>query len=157
MMAPPYQARSPSNLRGVIAIRERWLQCLKGSLNINLVMVKEGRAVAYRKYLSPCDGDKYLSAEASAKSWRLAFWSQNAPIMPWDFRRGVRARQATPLNFPQLQQNTASNCDRSYPDVCIPPAPPDLDCGDIPHRRFRVIGNDPHRFDGDRDGIGCER
>lgn len=49
-----------------------------------------------------------------------------------------------------------ANCDPSYPDVCIPPPPPDLDCGDISYRRFRVIGNDPHRFDGDNDGIGCE-
>lgn len=47
-------------------------------------------------------------------------------------------------------------CDPSYPSVCIPPPPPDLDCRDIPHRRFRVIGRDPHRFDGDHDGIGCE-
>ncbi len=49
-----------------------------------------------------------------------------------------------------------ANCDPSYPDVCIPSPPPDLDCGDIPYRRFRVVGADPHRFDGDRDGIGCE-
>lgn len=48
------------------------------------------------------------------------------------------------------------NCDRSYPDVCIPPAPPDLDCKDIPYRNFRVLQPDPHRFDGDHDGIGCE-
>jgi hypothetical protein len=50
----------------------------------------------------------------------------------------------------------ASNCHPSYPTVCIPPPPPDLDCGDIPYRRFRVVGSDPHRFDGDNDGIGCE-
>lgn len=48
------------------------------------------------------------------------------------------------------------NCHSSYPDVCIPPPPPDLDCGDITHRRFTVVGSDPHRFDGDNDGIGCE-
>ncbi|MEQ1502743.1 MAG: hypothetical protein ABMB14_10965 [Myxococcota bacterium] len=47
-------------------------------------------------------------------------------------------------------------CDPSYPDVCIPSPPPDLDCADITDRRFRVVGADPHRFDGDRDGIGCE-
>jgi micrococcal nuclease len=47
-------------------------------------------------------------------------------------------------------------CHASYPDVCIPPPPPDLDCPDIPFRRFRVVGSDPHRFDRDRDGIGCE-
>lgn len=49
-----------------------------------------------------------------------------------------------------------SSCDASYPDVCIAPAPPDLDCGDIEYRNFRVTGNDPHRFDGDKDGVGCE-
>jgi micrococcal nuclease len=53
-----------------------------------------------------------------------------------------------------------SNCDPSYPDVCIPSPPPDLDCGEIPYRRFRVIytvpNPDPHRFDRDHDGIGCE-
>ncbi len=47
-------------------------------------------------------------------------------------------------------------CDPSYPDVCIPPPPPDLDCSDIPHRRFRVLPPDPHHFDRDRDGVGCE-
>jgi micrococcal nuclease len=40
--------------------------------------------------------------------------------------------------------------------VDIPPPPPDLDCGEIPYRRFRVLRPDPHRFDGDKDGIGCE-
>ena len=47
-------------------------------------------------------------------------------------------------------------CDPSYPDVCIPPPPPDLDCSDIPYRNFRVIGRDPHHFDGNHNGIGCE-
>ena len=49
-----------------------------------------------------------------------------------------------------------SNCHSSYPDVCIPPPPPDLNCGDIPYKRFRVVGSDPHGFDGDNDGVGCE-
>ena len=48
------------------------------------------------------------------------------------------------------------DCDPSYPDVCIPPPPPDLDCVDIPYRNFRVLPPDPHNFDGDHDGIGCE-
>ena len=47
-------------------------------------------------------------------------------------------------------------CDASYPDVCIPPPPPDLECGDVRYRNFRVVGRDPHRFDGNRDGRGCE-
>jgi micrococcal nuclease len=50
----------------------------------------------------------------------------------------------------------ASSCDPSYPGVCIPSPPPDLDCGDISYRRFDVRGSDPHGFDGDNDGVGCE-
>jgi micrococcal nuclease len=51
---------------------------------------------------------------------------------------------------------SASSCDPSYPMVCIPPPPPDLDCGDISFRNLTVLQPDPHRFDGDKDGIGCE-
>jgi hypothetical protein len=51
---------------------------------------------------------------------------------------------------------TTQACDPSYPDVCIPPPPPDLDCSDIPYRNFRVLPPDPHHFDTDGDGIGCE-
>lgn len=47
-------------------------------------------------------------------------------------------------------------CDPSYPTVCIPSPPPDLDCGEITFRRFTVKPPDPHRFDSDGDGIGCE-
>jgi hypothetical protein len=47
-------------------------------------------------------------------------------------------------------------CDPSYPGQCIPPAPPDLNCSDIAARNFPVIGADPHNFDTDNDGIGCE-
>ena len=50
----------------------------------------------------------------------------------------------------------AAHCDPSYPGVCIPPPPPDLDCGDVSVRLFRVVGADAHRFDVDGDGLGCE-
>jgi len=47
------------------------------------------------------------------------------------------------------------NCHPAYPTVCIPAPPPDLDCQDIPFRNFTVLPPDPHRFDGDGDGVGC--
>jgi len=49
-----------------------------------------------------------------------------------------------------------SNCDRAYPDVCIPSPPPDLNCKDVSYRNFKVLQPDPHRFDRDKDGVGCE-
>jgi len=48
------------------------------------------------------------------------------------------------------------DCDSSYPDVCIASPPPDLDCGDISDKKFTVLSPDPHGFDRDGDGIGCE-
>lgn len=50
----------------------------------------------------------------------------------------------------------SGGCDPAYPTVCIPPFPPDLNCGDIPFRRFTVLAPDPHNFDRDGDGVGCE-
>lgn len=51
---------------------------------------------------------------------------------------------------------SAARCDPAYPTVCIPPAPPDLDCPEIQYRDFVVYPPDPHHFDGDKDGVGCE-
>jgi micrococcal nuclease len=49
-----------------------------------------------------------------------------------------------------------ANCDPSYPSVCIPLYPPDLNCGDVSDKRFEVLPPDPHGFDNDGDGVGCE-
>lgn len=73
---------------------------------------------------------------------------------------GLGLWSVAPTTMPVTEKSNSidiSNCDPSYPDVCIAPPPPDLDCGDISYRRFRVTGSDPHNFDGrDKDGIGCE-
>ena len=61
-------------------------------------------------------------------------------------RLEVRAAPAVP----------AQQCDPCYPDVCIPSVSYDLDCPEVPFCQFRVTC-DPHRFDGDHDGLGCEK
>lgn len=48
------------------------------------------------------------------------------------------------------------HCHPSYPTLCLPGSP-DLDCADIPQKNFPVEPPDPHRLDGDGDGVGCER
>jgi hypothetical protein len=47
-------------------------------------------------------------------------------------------------------------CDPSYPTVCLSPGAPDLNCRDIGFANFPVVGRDPHGFDRDGDGVGCE-
>ncbi len=131
--------------------------------SVNLQLVAEGHAVVYREYLSGCRETEaaFLAAEDQSRSRRLAFWSQAQPIMPWEWRQGVR-RTVAPEPIVAAPEPAApatasrNNCDSSYPDVCIPPAPPDLDCKDVSFRRFAVQPPDPHGFDGDGDGIGCE-
>jgi len=49
-----------------------------------------------------------------------------------------------------------TSCHPSYPDNCIPPPPPNLNCDDVSDTDFEVVGSDPHGFDRDNDGIGCE-
>ena len=62
-----------------------------------------------------------------------------------------------PAPEPEPAPEPRGACDPSYPDVCIAPGPPDLDCGDLPYDDIRVLPPDPHRLDGnDNDGVGCE-
>jgi ABC-type multidrug transport system fused ATPase/permease subunit len=67
---------------------------------------------------------------------------------------GVPTNTPNPFIFPTIPPT--ANCDPSYPFVCIPPPPPILTCADIPFRYFIVKPPDPHNFDGDHNGLGCE-
>ncbi len=49
----------------------------------------------------------------------------------------------------------AAGCDPNYGGGCVPRSDTDLDCSDIDFE-VTVKGEDPHHFDGDGDGIGCE-
>lgn len=66
-----------------------------------------------------------------------------------------------PTEAPVIVQPTevpVANCEPAYPDFCIPPVwqVGDLDCGDVGGGWFTVYPPDPHNFDGDFDGVGCE-
>ena len=67
---------------------------------------------------------------------------------------------APPVAVPVPAPAPAGNCHPSYPDFCIPPPPPDVNCNSpvIAGRKgFRVTGPDVHRLDqGGRPGIACE-
>jgi endonuclease YncB( thermonuclease family) len=60
--------------------------------NINLALVEDGQAFAYRQYLGGCDAKAYLEAEDRASRARLGVWQVPGGITrPWDFRRGRRS------------------------------------------------------------------
>ena len=61
-------------------------------ININLALVEDGQAFAYRQYLSGCDAKEYLDAEYRASRRRYGIWQVEGGITrPWDFRRGRRS------------------------------------------------------------------
>jgi endonuclease YncB( thermonuclease family) len=61
-------------------------------VNINLALVEDGQAFAYRQYLSGCDATAYLEAEERANRARLGVWQIKGGITrPWDFRRARRS------------------------------------------------------------------
>lgn len=68
---------------------------------------------------------------------------------------GCSTIDAEPPPADSPNQLLSDGCDPSYPDFCIPPPPPDLDCKDV-NGPFTVIGRDPHGFDREPDGVGCE-
>jgi micrococcal nuclease len=86
--------------------------------------------------------DRFLAAQRDARTHDRGLW-------------GAVCNEPKPEPV-DIGGGGGRDCDPSYPDVCIPPYPPDLDCADVPFTNFQVTGSDPHDFDGDSDGVGCE-
>lgn len=126
-------------------LRYVWLRSDDGWVMVDRQIVLDGwaRAKAYPPDI------KYqptlVDAEAQARSAGVGLWAPDfQSALPTD-GGGVHLL------------NPAASCDPAYPTVCIAPPPPDLDCADIPFRRFTVLPPDPHHFDGDHNGLGCEQ
>lgn len=112
-------------------------------VNYDMVRMGHAEAVSY-----PPDNACLLTffrADLNAKEADIGIWAAAPTLKP--LPTATRKLAAT---------QGPSNCDPSYPTVCIPPPPPDLDCPQITFRRFTVLPPDPHNFDGDHDGVGCE-
>jgi len=54
--------------------------------DINRWMVRQGFALAYRKY-----SKRYVGAEQAARNAKVGMW-QGAFVLPWEWRRGKRLR-----------------------------------------------------------------
>jgi micrococcal nuclease len=121
-------------------LRYVWLADGAGWLLVNHELVRLGFAQASTYPPDVKYTDRFLDAQRSARDGGRGLWGDPPPGD----------------DDPPGGGGGGGSCDSSYPGVCIPPAPPDLDCGDVGHRNFRVLPPDPHRFDGNHDGIGCE-
>lgn len=113
-----------------------------GWLFVNLELVAGGFAQVSTYPPDVRYVELYLEAQTRAREAGLGLWGAGP--------------EPTLAGHSTGEPGPGGGCDPAYPTVCIPPPPPDLDCGDVPYRRFTVLAPDPHRFDGDHDGIGCE-
>ena len=70
----------------------------------------------------------------------------------------IQAPEPTRADTPEPVHE--ADCNPSYPEVCIPSPPPDLDCGEIRemfgYEDIKVLQPDPHELDREKGGIGCE-
>jgi micrococcal nuclease len=136
-------------------LRYVWLEHPDGRRMLNYELLSQGYAQVATYPPDVRYADWFLQAQREARDQGRGLWTACGAF-------GVPAASPTPTApsrspSPPQQQPGRGRCDPSYPDVCIPPPPPDLDCSDIPYRRFRVLPPDPHGFDRNGDGIGCER
>jgi micrococcal nuclease len=128
----------------------------RGGSNLNLALVRDGSATVWF-----FDGDRgryasaLLAAAQSARHARRGLWGA-CPHAIWDPFGPATTGPGSGTDATTPRTAVGGACDPSYPTVCIPPPPPDLDCKDIPYRRFAVRPPDPHHFDGGGDGVGCE-
>jgi endonuclease YncB( thermonuclease family) len=128
----------------------------RGAVNVNVELVRRGAAAPYfyrgerGRYAAAL-----LRAASGARSAKRGLW-QACPATALDPERAVETRQTAPA---APVAPAVGRCDPNYSGGCVPPAPPDLDCADIRALGIapvRVVGSDPHRLDGDGDGLGCE-
>jgi micrococcal nuclease len=135
-------------------LRYVWLDTDAGWLLVNLELLRHGYAQVstYPPDVKYTDG-LFLPAQQAAREAGLGLWG-GAPPTP------APTPVPTPAPIVPLIPQPPSNCEPSYPDFCLPIGSADLDCGEVQWRRFTVrwdVPNpDPHRFDGDGDGVGCE-
>ncbi|MGC2426433.1 MAG: hypothetical protein WA421_05315, partial [Nitrososphaeraceae archaeon] len=124
--------------------------CGNKSISVNEAILESGFATIYQEFCNISEfatsswGVKYCSEKESPKEQ-----SSLSPSMAGNESRKTDAKK---LNVTE----NGIGCDSSYPDFCIPSPPPDLDCSDISQKNFTVRGSDPHGFDLDGNGEGCE-
>jgi micrococcal nuclease len=137
------------------ALRYVWVADGSGWMLVNLELIRLGFAsiTTYPPDVKYVDA-LYVDAQDEAQAAGLGLWGA-APTPPPTPAPTPVPPVAAPV--PLVPQ---TGCEASYPGICIPIGSADLDCGEIQWRRFAVVWNvpnpDPHGFDGDQDGIGCE-
>ncbi len=125
----------------------------RGSVNFTLVATGHAKVYVY-------GGERFthavpfFRAQHRARKVRNGLWGP--PCRGNTTKPDPTPRESAPPPPRRAPAPARAGCDPNYAGACIPPAPPDVDCGEIAARNFRVVGEDVHNLDVDRDGIACE-
>lgn len=128
-----------------------------GSVNYSLVASGHAKVYVYAGVRFE-HAAAFFKAQNRARRAKRGLWGppcRGNTRKPDPSRPAPDLRPAIPAATPEPPA-PRSGCDPNYRGACIPPYPPDLDCGEIPDRDFQSVGTDPHNFDVDHDGIACE-
>lgn len=119
---------------------------LDDGLHVNVAMARDGFAHQLTIPPNVAHADDVGAAVAEARDAGRGLWGAGC-----DTAASGAPDAASPGSTPG-----GGGCDPPYPTLCIPPGARDLDCADIAERYFPVLPPDPHSFDGNHDGVGCE-
>lgn len=122
--------------------------------SVNLALVRTGYAKVYIYGGNPfIHADAFRRAESRARSAKRGLWGPpcNGNTTKAD---PSTVKPPPPPPASPTPPPAGGNCDPNYTG-CVPPYPPDVDCADI-NGPVQVVGSDPHRLDGDGDGVACE-
>jgi len=134
-----------------------------GSKNVNLELVKMGAAAPYFYQGSRGEyADELENAADFARDNQLGIW-KSCPNFKYDPTKSIETGYSANLSQAVLAESRAgvavldrNQCSPNYRE-CVPPYPPDYDCGDLVNLGLiHVLGSDPHKLDRDGDGLACE-
>jgi micrococcal nuclease len=125
---------------------------LEDGTNFNKSLLAEGYAYEYTYNIPYKYQAEFKAAQKAAENGDKGLWAA-AACDGKTTKPQVAAPRPTPKSAP-VAAPAAGNCDPNY-TPCIRISSSDLDCADI-GVMVKVVGTDIHKFDGNKDGYGCE-
>ncbi|MEA2574457.1 MAG: micrococcal nuclease [Chloroflexia bacterium] len=144
-------------------LRYVWYETSSGPVMLNLELVKQGYA---RIATFPPDVKyeaTFVQAEMVAREQKLGLWGDcSRPTEPPAATATLAAQPASTVAEPPAASDTT--VPGGSTTLRYDPNGPDRDCGDFATQAEAQVffeaaggpGSDPHRLDGDHDGVACE-
>jgi micrococcal nuclease len=150
-------------------LRYVWLGRGKEVYLVNEAMVRSGYAAQSTfppdvKYEEPIQEAARFARDHGYGLWSACETDAKGDTNELGGTKEEPTSRRRPLPTPVPRRTDAGDrvggdCDPAYPDLCVPPLPPDLNCDYVYDQGFRhitVLSPDPYHLDGNRDGVACE-